>query len=105
VHEREVKVGVALPADPEPSELVKPGEAALHNPALSTESRAVLFAAPGNQGLDAPSPKLAPVLVVVIAPVGKQPIGVSPLGERREAIDQGQELGDIVAVPAGQGDR
>ncbi len=82
MHEREVKVGVALPADAEPSELVKPGEAALYNPTLATEPRAVLFAAAGNQGLDAPSPELAAVLVVVIAPVGKQPTGASPLGER-----------------------
>ena len=65
----------------------------------------MLFASSRDQGLDAPSPELAPVLVVVIAPVGKQPIGASPLGERREAIDQGQELGYIVAVPAGKGDR
>jgi len=105
VHEGEVLIGVSLPADPEPSELVQPGEAALNDPTLATKSRAMLFAAPGDQGLDAPSPELAAVLVVVIAPVGKQPIGASPLGERREAIDQGQELGDVVAVPAGQGDR
>lgn len=105
MHEGEVEVGVALPADAEPSELVQPGEAALHDPALATEPRAVLFAAPGDQGLNTPSAKLAAVLVVVIAPIGEQPVGASPLGERREAIDQGQELGDVVAVPAGQGDR
>lgn len=77
-----MKVGVALPADAQPPELVQPGKAALHHPALATEPRAVLFAAPGDQGLDAPGPKLAPVLVVVIAPIGKKPIGASPTGER-----------------------
>ena len=77
-----MKVGVALPADAEPSELVQPGEAALHDPALATEPRTVFFAASGDQGLDAPAPKLASVLVVVIAPIGEQPIGASPTGER-----------------------
>ena len=100
-----MKVGVALPADAEPSELVQPGEAALHDPALGAKSRAVLLAAPGDQGLDAASPKLAAILVMVIAPIGEQPIGAGPLGECREAIDQRQELGDVVALAAGQGDR
>jgi len=105
VHEGEVEVGVALPADAQTSELVQPGEAALHDPTLGAKPRAVLLAAPGDQGLDAASPKLTAVLVVVIAPIGEQPIGAGPLGKRREAIDQRQELGDVVAVPAGQGDR
>lgn len=105
MHEGEVLTGVTLPADTQPSELVQPGEAALHDPALGAEPRAVLFASASNQGLDAPSPELAAVLVVVIAPIGKQTIGASPLGEHREAIDQRQELGDVIAVPAGQGDR
>lgn len=100
-----MKVGVALPTDAEPSELVKPGEAALHDPALATKPRAVPLAALGDQGLDAPSPKLAAVLVVVIAPIGEQPVGAGPFSERREAIDQGQELGDVVSMSAGQGDR
>lgn len=105
MHEGEVKVGVSLPANAQPPELVQPGEAALHDPTLAAEPRAVFFATPGDQGLDAPSPELAAVLVVVIATVGEQPIRAGPLGERREAIDQRQELGDVVAVPAGQGDR
>jgi hypothetical protein len=110
VHEGKVKVWVALPANAKPSELVQPGEAALHDPALGAQPRAVLFATSGDQGLDAASPELAAVLVEVIAPVGEQPIGAParaahPAGDRDDAIDQGQELGDVVAVPAGQGDR
>jgi hypothetical protein len=70
----------------------------------------VLLPAPGDQGLDAASPELAAVLVVVIATVGKQPIGAVArtadlAGDRCDAVDQRQELGDVVAVPAGQGDR
>jgi hypothetical protein len=105
-----VKVWVTLPADAKPAELVQPGEAALHDPALGAEPRAVLFAAPGDQGLDASGPELATVLVMVIAPVGEQPVGAVAratdlAGDRHYAIEQGQELGDVVAVPACESDR
>jgi hypothetical protein len=70
----------------------------------------VLLTTPGDQRLDATSPELASVLVVVIAPVGEQPIGALAraadlAGDRHDAIDQRQELGDVIAVPTGQGDR
>jgi hypothetical protein len=104
-----VLIGVTLPADAEPAELVKPGEAALHDPALGAEPRAVVLTAPGDQRLDATSPELATVLVVVIATVSKQPVRTMArtadlAGDRRNAIDQGQELGDVIAVPTGQCD-
>jgi hypothetical protein len=110
VHEGEVLIGVTLPADAEPSELVQPGEAALHHPTLGAQPRSVVLTAPGDQGLDAAGPELATVLVVVIASVGKQSIGALAgtadlAGDRRDAVDQGQELGDVVAIAAGQGDR
>jgi hypothetical protein len=110
VHEGEVLVGITLPADAKPAELVKPGEAALHDPALGAETGAVVLSPPGDQWLDAPTPELAAVLVVVIAPVGKQPVGASAgtahlAGDRRNAVDQWQELGDVVAVSACEGDR
>lgn len=86
-------IGVTLPADAEPSELVKPGEAALHHPTLGTQPRPVVFATAGDQGLDAASPELATVLVVVIAPVGEKPIGALAraadlAGDRHDAVDQ-----------------
>jgi hypothetical protein len=110
VHEGEVLIGVALPADAEPAELVKPGEAALHDPALGAQPRAVVLAASGDQGLDAAGPELAAVLVVIIAPVGEQPIGAPARAadlarDRPNAVDQWQELGDVVAVSACEGDR
>jgi hypothetical protein len=47
---------------------------------------------------------------VVLAAVGKDPLsalaGTTRLaGDGADTVDQRQELGDIVAVPAGQGDR
>lgn len=110
MHEGEVLIGVTLPADAESAELVKPGEAALHDPALCAQPRAVVLTTAGNQRPDAASPELTAVLVVVIAPVGEKPIGALAraadlAGDRHDPIDQGQELGDVVSVPAGQCDR
>jgi hypothetical protein len=52
------------------------------------------------------------VLVVVIATVGQQPIGLlawpSDLSGDRppvEIFDQREQLGDVVALPAGEADR
>jgi hypothetical protein len=47
---------------------------------------------------------------VVIAPVSEQPIGAlaraaHPAGDRDDAVDQREELGDVVAVPTCEGDR
>ena len=110
MHEGKVQVRVALPADSKPAELVQPGEGALDDPALGAESRAVLFAAAGDQGLDAADPQLAAVLVEVIAAVGEQPIGAparpaDSAGDRHDAVGQRQQLSDVVAVASGQRDR
>jgi hypothetical protein len=52
------------------------------------------------------------VLVVVIAPVSEEPVGLLARtpdlagdGPPVEVFDQRQQLGDVVAVPAGQADR
>jgi hypothetical protein len=47
---------------------------------------------------------------VVIATVGEQPLGAPSrtpglAGDRADPVDQWQQLGDVVAMPAGQGDR
>lgn len=47
---------------------------------------------------------------MVIAAIGKQALGASSrparlAGDRADTVDQRQELGDIVAIAAGQGDR
>jgi hypothetical protein len=110
VHEGKVLVWVTLPADAEPAELVQPGEAALHDPALGAEPGAVVLTTPGDQGSDPAGPELTAVFVVVIAPVGEQLIGALTgtadlAGDRHDAVNQGQQLGDVVAIAAGQCDR
>ena len=54
--------------------------------------------------------ELAAVDVVVVAAVGEQlPRSAAgpaaPAPDRRDGVDQREELGDVVAVAAGQGDR
>ena len=47
---------------------------------------------------------------MVIATVGEHPLGTPSrtpglAGDRADPVDQRQQLGDVVAVPAGQADR
>jgi hypothetical protein len=60
-----------LPADPQAAEPVQVGKGTLHNPALGTESGAVLGAAPGDDRLHAEVPDEAAVFVVVVATVSE----------------------------------
>lgn len=101
---------IALVADPQTAQVVKPGEGALDDPALFAQAGAVSGAAPGYHGLHAPFSKFPAVLVMVIATVGEHPLGPSSwtpwlAGDRADAVDEGQELGHIVAIAAGQADR
>ncbi len=104
-----MEVGAALVADAEPLEGVQPGEAALDDPALSAQAGAVRDAAAGDPWSDAAGAELAAVDVVVVAAVGQQlPRSAAgpadPSADRRDRVDQGQQLGDVVAVAAGDAD-
>ena len=86
-------------------------EAALDDPALAPEAGAVRDAALSDDGLDAPGPEQPAVLGEVIAAVGQQPVGFlarpADLARHRprgEIVQQRDELGDVVAVAAGQRD-
>jgi hypothetical protein len=102
-----VEVGAAFVAGAEPFELVQPGECALDHPADLAQSGAVGDAPSGDHGFDATFPQQAAVLVEVVAPVGVQAPGfaarASPsLPNRRDRVEQGQELGDVVSVAASE---
>lgn len=104
-----MEIGASLVADAEPLELVQPGEGALDHPAHLAQSGTVGDAASGDQRLDTALPQQAAVLVEVVASVGIQTPGLatraSPLAaDRRDGVEQGQELGDVVPVAASQRD-
>jgi hypothetical protein len=104
-----MEVGASLVADAESFELMQPGEGALDHPAHLAQSGAVGDAASGDQRSDAALPQEAAVLVEVVAPVGVQASGLAAgasaqAPDRRDGVKQGQELGDVMAVAAGERD-
>ena len=87
-------------------------EAALNNPAFSSEPGAVLGTAAGDHGLDPAGPQQPAVLVVVITAIGDHDVRLlawsSSLASDRpgmEIVQQRQQLGDVVAVAGAQRDR
>lgn len=106
-----MNLGVAFVAGPEASEVVEVREAAFYDPALAPNAGAVLDAAPRDDGLDVAFPEQSAVLVVVIAAVGEHEIGLLTRpadlprnGPAVQHVQQRQQLGDVVAVAAGQRD-
>jgi len=93
-------------ANEQPLVVVEPGEGALDHPADTTEPGAVVGSATGDLGLDPSGAEFAPVLVVVVAAVGGDPLGALARStglapDRWHALDQRDELGDVVTVAAG----
>ena len=100
-------VVAAVGADEESAAVVEPGEGAFDDPAVAAEPGAVLGLAAGDHGLDAALPEQAAVLVVVVAAVGDQRVGspsrpADAAADRRHPVEQREQLGDVVAVAAGE---
>jgi hypothetical protein len=105
-----VEVGAAFVAGAQSLEGVQPGEAAFDHPAVSAQAGAVGDAAAGDPRSDAPDAQQPPVLVVVVATVGEQlprlaSRPAASAADRRDGIQERDELGDVVAVAGGQRDR
>ena len=108
-------VGAAFVARAQPFEGVQPGEAALDHPAVSAQAGAVGDPAAGDPAAgdprgDAPGAQPSTVDVVVVAAVGEQlprlaSWPATQTADRRNGIQQRDQLGDVVAVAAGQRDR
>jgi hypothetical protein len=100
-------LGAAFVADVESSVLVQPGEGAFDDPAPAAQSGAVLGRAACDQRPDAERADLAPVELLVVAAVGDQLARTSlrraaAAADRRDRLEQQQELRPVVAVGAGQ---
>ena len=96
----------AVVADEQPLVVVQPGKRALDDPAHAAESGAVLGLAASDLRLDLAGTEFAAVLVVVVATVGGDPVRASARPPDLSAhwwhtLDQWHELGDVVAVAAG----
>jgi hypothetical protein len=100
-----VDLVAAVVADEQSLVVVQPGEGALDDPADAAEPGAVLGLTASDLRLDVAGAELAPVLVVVLAAVGSDPLRPSAwpadlAAHRRHALEEGHELGDVVAVSA-----
>lgn len=87
---------------------MQPGDRALDDVAEDAQAGAVWLAPSGDHGADPALPEQAAVLVVVVAAVGQECVGASAgstdlARDGRNLVEQRLELGDVVAVSAGQG--
>jgi hypothetical protein len=107
--ERFVDVVAALVADPQPSVLVQPGDRALDDPSRCAEAGAVPALGPGDLRLNVTPAQFAAALAGVVGTVAVQaarpaPRSSSASAHRRDRVDERDQLGDVVAVAAGERD-
>ena len=98
-------VGAPVVADVHPFELVEPGEGALDDPAVAADAGAVCGRAARDLGRDPAHAELTPLRTVVVGTIGGDPIWPSTrpadaTTNRRHAIQERDQLGDVVAVAA-----
>ena len=110
--ERFVDVGAPVVAAREAAVVVQPGEGALDDPALDSQAGAVLgwllgAAAFGDPRRDASGAQFQAVTGRVVGAIREQRLGAEAAvrADRRDAIDELEQLGDVVAVRRGQRDR
>ena len=99
-------LGAAVVADEESLELVKPGEGALDDPSVAAKSGAVCCIASGYLRFDAACSECAAVDGVVVGAVGADAVGSAAgsadlAANRWHPVDEREQLGAVVTVPAG----
>jgi len=97
----------AVGANQQPAAVVQPGEGAFDDPTVTAEPGAVFGLTARDQRFDAAPPDEATVLVMVVAAVGDDGVGATPRptdasANGRHGVEQHEQLGDVVAVAAGQ---
>jgi hypothetical protein len=102
-----VEIGSSVVADEQAAVLVEPGEGALDHPAVAAEAGAVCGLAAGDHGLDPTLAEFASVGLRVVAAVGDELVGTAAGAaddppNRRDGVDERDQLGDVVAVAAGE---
>ena len=107
-----VDVGAPVVAAGEAALVVQPGDGAFDHPALGSQAGAVFggmlgAAALGDPWRDATRPERCAVSAAVVGAVGQQRLGAEAVvrADRRDTVDELEQLGDVVAVPRRQRDR
>lgn len=107
--EGEVDVGAPFVADGEATELSEPGEGALDDPSMPSETLRAFDAAPRNARDDAALSEVTPAPRVVVSLVGMQLVGPlarpsGALADGRDCVDQGRQQPAVVNIGSGQND-
>jgi hypothetical protein len=104
-----VDIVASCPPDPQVADPCSQevGHRPLDDPTKGAQAGAVGLAAFGDHRTYASVAKEPTVPVVIVAAVGEEPVGPSPrstdnAGNGRDLVEQGQQLGDVVVVAAGQ---
>lgn len=89
--------------DPQAAVLVEPGKGTFYDPAIDTQATAVRGPTPGQEGDNASSPQFLPMGLRVKSAIPQNRLGTPPgpsdfACDRRDGIDQRQQLGNIVTV-------
>jgi len=98
--------GEALEAHAQSLEVVQPSNRSLDNPTGFAKTTAMRFTATGDLGGDAGGVKRLAIFVVVVAAITLDDAGLGQrtaafAADRRNRLDQRQQLGDVVAIGAG----
>lgn len=93
--------------DTKPSVLMKPRQATLNHPAINPKPAAIFGSTSSKKMKDSPASELYSVWLTIISPVSKKTIRTLNrpayfAGNWRNAINQRQQLRDIVTIGAGQ---
>lgn len=101
--------GEALESDAQSAKVVQPSNAAFDDPARLAQSAAVGFSATGNLSMDTEGVERPAMFVMIVAAIALDDDRLaqqSPLltSDRRNGLDQRQQLGDVVTVGTGQDD-
>ena len=105
-----MNVGPPLITNPQPSELVQPGQSSLHHPPVDTQPTPVLSEALGQHRTDPQRPQRPAMWSGVIGPVSLNlvwPLAGTPgfAAHWGNSLHQRQQLCDIVTISFRQNDR
>jgi hypothetical protein len=103
-HEYLVDVGASFPADAQAAELMRPGESAFDDPASRAQTAAMWRSTLGQIRRDAAGAQLVTMRIGIVTTIALHPIRPAArvtyaTGDGRDAFDQHQQLGHVVASP------
>lgn len=98
---------VDVPTDAEAAEAVQPGDGSLDDPSANAEAGSMRDTTAGDHRFDALRPDQSSVLVLVVASIPEEDVGAPSRSsdqarDGRNLLEQRHQLGDVVAVSAGQ---